>query len=50
LFYHSHINGGPVAKPLLFEFPNDDKTFDNDEQMLIGPAFMVTPVLYKVKY
>lgn len=47
LFYNSHINGGPVARPLLFEFPMDDKTFDSDEQMLIGPAFMVTPVLYK---
>ena len=49
LFYHSHIEGGPVARPLLFEFPTDNRTYDNDEQMLLGPALLVTPVLYKVK-
>jgi len=44
-FFKAHVNGTPVARPLLFEFPTDDNLLGLDTQFLIGSGFMVTPVL-----
>lgn len=45
LFYRSHLHGGTVARPLLFEFPTDDQTFNIDEQFLLGSSFLVSPAV-----
>ncbi|KAL5004590.1 hypothetical protein ScPMuIL_018046 [Solemya velum] len=45
LMFHGHAEGKTVARPLLFEFPQDKATLSIDRQFLLGPAFMVTPVL-----
>ncbi|XP_033124429.1 lysosomal alpha-glucosidase-like isoform X2 [Anneissia japonica] len=45
LFYHSHINGSTVARPLFFEFPDDSALRTVDKQFLWGPALMISPVL-----
>ncbi|GBL98283.1 Lysosomal alpha-glucosidase [Araneus ventricosus] len=47
LFVRSHIYGDTVARPLFFEYPQDKNTYSIDEQFLLGPAFMVIPVLYE---
>ncbi|KPP70988.1 lysosomal alpha-glucosidase-like [Scleropages formosus] len=45
LFHHAHLEGHTVARPLLFEFPNDEKTYSIDRQFLWGRSLLVTPVL-----
>lgn len=47
LFYRSHVYGDTVARPLFFEFPDDPKTYDIDEQFMWGPALLVNPALYQ---
>ncbi|XP_065290344.1 lysosomal alpha-glucosidase-like [Dermacentor albipictus] len=47
LFYRSHVYGETVARPLFFEFPNDPKTYDIDEQFMWGSAFLFSPALYQ---
>ena len=34
---------------IIFRFPRDNKTYSIDEQFLVGPAFLVSPVLYENK-
>ncbi|KAM3624389.1 uncharacterized protein V6R79_022800 [Siganus canaliculatus] len=45
LFHHAHVQGQTVARPLLFEFPKDVKTYGIDKQFLWGKSLLVTPVL-----
>ncbi|XP_071953702.1 lysosomal alpha-glucosidase-like isoform X1 [Antedon mediterranea] len=47
LFYHSHINGTTVARPLFFEFPDDPMLAVVDKQFLWGSALMISPVITK---
>jgi lysosomal alpha-glucosidase len=44
-FVSANISGETVARPLFFEYPQDVRTFELDTQFLLGPAFMVSPVL-----
>ncbi|XP_040066950.1 lysosomal alpha-glucosidase-like [Ixodes scapularis] len=46
LFYRSHVFGETVARPLFFEFPEDPKTHDVDEQFFWGGSLMFNPALY----
>ncbi|XP_059172740.1 sucrase-isomaltase, intestinal-like [Physella acuta] len=43
--YRAHDEGELVFKPLLFEFPADSKTLSIDRQFMLGPAFLLSPVL-----
>ncbi|XP_015249519.1 PREDICTED: lysosomal alpha-glucosidase-like [Cyprinodon variegatus] len=45
LFHHAHLKGHTVARPLMFEFPKDIKTYSIDRQFLWGRSLLVTPVL-----
>jgi alpha-glucosidase (family GH31 glycosyl hydrolase) len=45
LMFHSHMRGDTVWRPLFFEFPNDQTTWDIDRQFLVGPSLLVSPVL-----
>jgi len=45
LFYHTHISGSPVARPLFFEFPDDVMLSGLDTQYLLGTGLMVAPTL-----
>ncbi|XP_064815225.1 lysosomal alpha-glucosidase-like [Oncorhynchus masou masou] len=45
LFHRAHTHGHTVARPLLFEFPKDVRTYGIDRQFLWGKSLMVTPVL-----
>nr|XP_057925995.1 lysosomal alpha-glucosidase isoform X1 [Doryrhamphus excisus] len=45
LFHHAHVQGHTVARPLMFEFPKDIKTYGIEKQFLWGRNLLVTPVL-----
>lgn len=45
LFFNAYITGEPVARPLFFQFPEDEKTYSVDTQFLWGSALMIVPVL-----
>jgi alpha-glucosidase (family GH31 glycosyl hydrolase) len=47
LGYHAHVDGTPIARPLLMEFPTDTTTHSIDRQFMLGDALLVTPVLYQ---
>ncbi|XP_036904943.1 maltase-glucoamylase, intestinal [Sturnira hondurensis] len=45
LMHLAHAQGTTVVRPLLHEFVSDRVTWDIDRQFLLGPAFLVSPVL-----
>uniref|UniRef100_A0A8D0G2F7 P-type domain-containing protein n=1 Tax=Sphenodon punctatus TaxID=8508 RepID=A0A8D0G2F7_SPHPU len=45
LFHRAHLQGDTVARPLFFEFPQDEATYSIDRQFLWGRSLLVTPVL-----
>lgn len=45
LMHMAHTEGSTVVRPLLHEFVSDRVTWDVDRQFLLGPAFLVSPVL-----
>ncbi|XP_032613964.2 maltase-glucoamylase-like, partial [Hylobates moloch] len=45
LMHKAHTEGVTVVRPLLHEFVSDQLTWDIDSQFLLGPAFLVSPVL-----
>ncbi|XP_012261340.2 lysosomal alpha-glucosidase-like [Athalia rosae] len=45
LFFKAHKFGDTVARPLFFEFINDQETYGIDTQFLWGSSLMVIPVL-----
>nr|OQO15523.1 hypothetical protein B0A51_17450 [Rachicladosporium sp. CCFEE 5018] len=45
LFYLSHTTGSTVLRALAWEFPNDPSLANNDNQFLLGPNLMITPIL-----
>ncbi|XP_073088235.1 sucrase-isomaltase, intestinal [Manis javanica] len=45
-----HAYGGTVIRPLLHEFFKEKPTWDIYKQFLLGPAFMITPVLESDTY
>ncbi|KAK8775771.1 hypothetical protein V5799_030885 [Amblyomma americanum] len=49
LFYRSHVYGETVARALSFEFPEDPKTHDIDEQFMWGSALLFSPALYEAQ-
>ena len=44
---HSNQTGDPIIRPLFFEFPTDENTYNMDDQFMLGPKILVAPVLYK---
>ncbi|XP_022435011.1 maltase-glucoamylase, intestinal isoform X2 [Delphinapterus leucas] len=45
LMHRANTEGSTVVRPLLHEFVSDQVTWDVDSQFLLGPAFLVSPVL-----
>lgn len=39
------MEGTPLVRPLFYQFPLDDKTYDISKQFMIGDAIMVSPVM-----
>jgi alpha-glucosidase len=44
LFEECHRTGAPILRPLLFEYPEDETTYNADDEFLLGDALLVAPV------
>ncbi|MCD6117643.1 glycoside hydrolase family 31 protein [bacterium] len=47
LAYLNHIKGWPLARPLVFNYPDDEKVLNMSDEYLWGDDFLVAPVLEK---
>ncbi|XP_023648457.2 sucrase-isomaltase, intestinal isoform X1 [Paramormyrops kingsleyae] len=45
LFYHAHVTGDTVIRPVMHEFYSDNVTWTVDRQFLWGSDLLITPVL-----
>ncbi|XP_069853479.1 probable maltase-glucoamylase 2 [Dipodomys merriami] len=45
LMHKAHVNGNTVIRPLLHEFTDDNTTWDIDQQFMLGPSILISPVL-----
>ncbi|MFQ6617456.1 MAG: TIM-barrel domain-containing protein, partial [Fidelibacterota bacterium] len=43
--YQNHIRGWPLARPLIFEYPEDPAVLNLDSEYLWGEAFLAAPVM-----
>ena len=48
-YLHQHLRAGqksglPLMRPLFLEFPDDESTWDVDDQFMFGPDVLVAPV------
>lgn len=43
----AHEKGDPVMRPLFYEFPEDGKAWETDDEYLLGPDLLVAPILYE---
>ena len=41
----AHEKGDPVMRALFYEFPQDEKAWETDDEFLFGPDVLVAPVL-----
>jgi alpha-glucosidase len=44
LFEECHRTGAPILRPLLFEYPGDETTYNADDEFLLGSALLVAPI------
>ena len=44
LFEECHRTGAPILRPLLFEYPEDETTYNADDEFLLGEALLVAPI------
>lgn len=41
----AHETGVPMMRPLFYDFPEDEESYDVDDQLLFGPDVMAAPVV-----
>ncbi len=44
LFDECHRTGAPLLRPLLFAYPDDETTYNADDEFLVGDALLVAPI------
>src|SRR5262249_19685203 len=44
LFEEAHRTGAPILRPLLFEYPEDQKAYTLDDEFLLGSGVLVAPI------
>jgi alpha-glucosidase len=45
LFREAERSGAPVWRPLFYEFPQDDRAPEVEDQVMLGPSVLIAPVL-----
>ncbi|ADQ06440.1 glycoside hydrolase family 31 [Caldicellulosiruptor hydrothermalis 108] len=46
-FKLTHERGTPIMRPLFYDFPQDDITWEIEDEYMFGPDILVAPVLYE---
>ncbi|HTW34181.1 MAG TPA: glycoside hydrolase family 31 protein, partial [Rhizomicrobium sp.] len=41
--YHRHF--APMVRPTFYDFPDDPRCYDENDEMMLGPALLVAPVV-----
>jgi len=44
LFWQAATTGAPILRPLVYEFPDDPRTYTLHDQVLLGPFLMAAPI------
>ncbi|KJH69692.1 glycoside hydrolase family 31 protein [Aliterella atlantica] len=44
LFWQAATTGAPILRPLVYEFPNDPKTYALYDQVMLGSSIMAAPI------
>ena len=47
LFRESEANGAPIWRPLFYEFPDDEESAGVEDQVMVGSALLLAPILQK---
>ena len=47
LFRRAYIDGDLIFRPLFYDFPDDERAYDIDDQFMFGPSLLVAPILQK---
>ncbi|KGP71552.1 glycoside hydrolase family 31 protein [Pontibacillus yanchengensis] len=45
LFQNAHETGSPVMRPLFLEYPGDTKTYNLNDQFMIGDNVVIAPIM-----
>jgi alpha-D-xyloside xylohydrolase len=45
----AHEKGTPVMRPLFYDFPSDEASWEVDDEYMFGPDLLVAPVLHEKK-
>ena len=46
LYAEAHENGSPLIRPMFYEFPEDNKCWELQDQYMFGAKYLVAPVLH----
>ena len=46
LFEEVHTNGSPLIRPMFYEFPDDSKCWELQDQYMFGAKYLVAPILH----
>lgn len=47
LMEQAHEKGTPVMRPLFYDFPEDGKCWEIEDEYMFGPEILVAPILYE---
>ena len=47
LMSEAHEKGTPVMRPLFYDFPEDGKCWETEDEYMFGPEILVAPILYE---
>lgn len=47
LYQEAHEKGYPIARHMLFHYPNDEEVLDLDYQYMLGADFLIAPIVNK---
>jgi alpha-D-xyloside xylohydrolase len=45
LYDEASTNGSPLIRPMFYEFPDDEKCWDIDDQYMFGDQYLVAPII-----
>ncbi len=46
LYEEAHTNGSPLVRTMFYEFPEDEKCWELEDQYMFGDKYLVAPILH----